>query len=202
MLVAAAFLVTMLGATLPTPLYPLYQQELGFGGLMVTVVFAMYAVGVLAALLVVGRLSDEVGRRAVLLPALGVAAASSLAFLVPHSLAALIVGRLLSGVSQGRSPGSPRPCSSTWPPPGSAPAPGCSPPPSTSSGSVSVRWSPACWPTTRRTRWCCPTCCTSRWSRSRRGRWRGGPGRASRARGPGARAGSAPVSRGGDGRRS
>jgi predicted MFS family arabinose efflux permease len=101
MLVAAAFLVTMLGATLPTPLYPLYQQELGFGGLMVTVVFAMYAVGVLAALLVVGRLSDEVGRRAVLLPALGVAAASSLAFLVPHSLAALFVGRLLSGVSAG-----------------------------------------------------------------------------------------------------
>jgi len=101
LLVAAAFLVTMLGATLPTPLYPLYQQELGFGGLMVTVVFAMYAVGVLAALLVVGRLSDEVGRRAVLLPALGVAAASSLAFLVPHSLAALFVGRLLSGVSAG-----------------------------------------------------------------------------------------------------
>jgi predicted MFS family arabinose efflux permease len=101
MLVAAAFLVTMLGATLPTPLYPIYEQELGFGGLMVTVVFAMYAVGVLAALLVVGRLSDEVGRRAVLLPALGVAAASSLAFLVPHSLAALFVGRLLSGVSAG-----------------------------------------------------------------------------------------------------
>ena len=101
LLVAAAFLVTMLGATLPTPLYPLYQQELGFGGLMVTVVFAMYAVGVLAALLVVGRLSDEVGRRAVLLPGLAVAAASSLVFLVPHSLAALFVGRLLSGVSAG-----------------------------------------------------------------------------------------------------
>ena len=101
LLVAAAFLVTMLGATLPTPLYPIYAQELGFGGLMVTVVFAMYAVGVLAALLVVGRLSDQVGRRAVLLPGLGVAAASSLAFLIPHSLAALFAGRLLSGVSAG-----------------------------------------------------------------------------------------------------
>src|SRR5690242_5744277 len=100
-LVAAAFLVTMLGATLPTPLYPLYQRELGFGGLMVTVVFATYAVGVLAALLVVGRLSDQVGRKAVLLPGLAVAAASSLVFLIPHSLAALFVGRLLSGVSAG-----------------------------------------------------------------------------------------------------
>jgi predicted MFS family arabinose efflux permease len=101
LLVAAAFLVTMLGATLPTPLYPIYERELGFGGLMVTVVFATYAVGVLAALLVVGRLSDQVGRRAVLLPGLAVAAASSLAFLVPHSLTALFVGRLLSGVSAG-----------------------------------------------------------------------------------------------------
>jgi Major Facilitator Superfamily len=100
-LVAAAFFVTMLGATMPTPLYPLYQRELGFGGLMVTVVFATYAVGVLAALLLVGRLSDQIGRKAVLLPGLGVAAASSLVFLIPHSLAALFVGRLLSGVSAG-----------------------------------------------------------------------------------------------------
>jgi len=100
-LVAAAFFVTMLGATMPTPLYPLYQRELGFGGLMVTVVFATYAVGVLAALLLVGRLSDQIGRKAVLLPGLGVAAASSLVFLIPHSLPALFVGRLLSGVSAG-----------------------------------------------------------------------------------------------------
>ena len=100
-LVAAAFFVTMLGATMPTPLYPLYQRELGFGGLMVTVVFATYAVGVLGALLLVGRLSDQVGRKAVLLPGLVVAAVSSLVFLIPHSLAALFVGRLLSGVSAG-----------------------------------------------------------------------------------------------------
>jgi predicted MFS family arabinose efflux permease len=100
-LVAGAFLVTMLGATLPTPLYPIYEQELGFGGLMVTVVFATYAVGVLAALLVVGRLSDQLGRKAVLFPGLAVAAASSLVFLIPHSLPALFAGRLLSGVSAG-----------------------------------------------------------------------------------------------------
>lgn len=100
-LVAAAFLVTMVGTTMPTSLYPIYQRELGFGGLMVTVVFATYAVGVLAALLLVGRLSDQVGRKAVLLPGLGLAAASSLVFLVPHSLVAIFVGRLLSGLSAG-----------------------------------------------------------------------------------------------------
>lgn len=99
--VAAAFYVTMLGATIPTPLYPIYQQELGFDGVMVTVVFAMYAVGVLAALLLVGKLSDQVGRLPVLVPGLVLAAASSLVFLIPHSLAALFVGRVLSGLSAG-----------------------------------------------------------------------------------------------------
>jgi predicted MFS family arabinose efflux permease len=100
-MVAAAFLVTMVGATLPTPLYPIYERELGFGGLMVTVVFATYAVGVLAALLLVGRLSDRIGRKAVLFPGLAVAAVSSLVFVIPHSLPALFAGRLLSGVSAG-----------------------------------------------------------------------------------------------------
>ncbi len=99
--VAGAFLITMLGATLPTPLYPIYEQELGFGGVMVTVIFAAYAVGVTAALLLFGRLSDQVGRRAVLLPGLVLAAVSSAVFLVPDSITALFVGRVLSGLSAG-----------------------------------------------------------------------------------------------------
>lgn len=100
-LVAGAFWVTMLGATMPTPLYPIYHRELGLGSLMVTVVFATYAVGVLAALMLFGRLSDLVGRKPVLLPGLALAAASSLVFLVPNSVPALLVGRLLSGLSAG-----------------------------------------------------------------------------------------------------
>jgi MFS family permease len=56
-LVAFAFAVTMLGTTLPTPLYPLYQQRIGFSGLVTTLVFAVYAAGVIGALLFVGRLS-------------------------------------------------------------------------------------------------------------------------------------------------
>ena len=125
-LVAAAFLVTMVGTTMPTPLYPLYEQELGFGGLMVTVVFATYAVGVLAALLLVGRLSDQVGRKAVLLPGIGVAAASSLVFLIPGSLPALFAGRCCRACRPGCSPGWPRPRSSTSPRRPAAPAQACS----------------------------------------------------------------------------
>ncbi|MDL5155144.1 MFS transporter [Actinomycetospora termitidis] len=98
---ALAFLVTMLGATLPTPLYPLYERELGFGQVVVTLIFATYAVGVAAALLLFGRLSDQLGRRAVLLPGLALAAISSAVFLIPDSVTALFVGRLLSGLSAG-----------------------------------------------------------------------------------------------------
>src|SRR4051812_44111412 len=48
---AAVFAVGMAGMTLPTPLYGLYRAEIGFSELMVTVVFAVYAVGVIGVLL-------------------------------------------------------------------------------------------------------------------------------------------------------
>lgn len=98
---ATAFLVVMLGATLPTPLYPIYEQDLGFGGVVVTLIFAAYAVGVAIALVAFGRMSDQLGRRAILLPGLALAAVSSAVFLVPDSLTALFVGRVLSGLSAG-----------------------------------------------------------------------------------------------------
>ena len=99
--VAYALALTMLGTTLPTPLYALYRDRFGFSELMVTVVFATYAVGVVAALLLAGRLSDEVGRRRVLLPGLAFSAASAIVFLLAGSLAMLLLGRLLSGLSAG-----------------------------------------------------------------------------------------------------
>jgi MFS family permease len=100
-LVAFAFAVTMVGTTLPTPLYPIYERTIGFSGLVVTVVFAAYAAGVIAALLLLGRLSDEVGRRPVLLAGLGLSAASAVLFLAAGDLAALLAGRVLSGLSAG-----------------------------------------------------------------------------------------------------
>lgn len=99
--VAYAFVVTMLGTTMPTPVYPLYEKQFGFSSLIVTVVFATYAIGVIAALLVVGQRSDQVGRRRVLVPGLVIAAASSVVFLVADGLPLLFVGRLLSGLSAG-----------------------------------------------------------------------------------------------------
>lgn len=100
-LTAYAFAVTMLGTTLPTPLYSLYRAKFGFSELMITVIFATYAAGVIAALLLVGRLSDEIGRRPVLLPGLALSALSAVVFLLAQGLAPLLLGRVLSGLSAG-----------------------------------------------------------------------------------------------------
>nr|WP_245984115.1 MFS transporter [Streptomyces tateyamensis] len=98
---AAAFAVCMVGTTLPTPLYGLYQEQIGFSELMVTVVFAVYAFGVIGVLLLVGNVSDAVGRRPVLLCGLAAAAVSAGCFLAEQGLPLLFLGRLLSGLSAG-----------------------------------------------------------------------------------------------------
>ncbi len=98
---AAVFAVGMAGTTLPTPLYGLYRQQIGFSELMVTVVFAVYALGVIATLLVAGDFSDVLGRRPVLLVAVGLSVLSAVCFLSEEGLPLLFVGRLLSGAAAG-----------------------------------------------------------------------------------------------------
>ncbi|HEY1776259.1 MAG TPA: MFS transporter [Solirubrobacteraceae bacterium] len=100
---AAAFglAVAMLGTTLPTPLYGLYRQHFGFSELMITVIFATYAAGVIASLLLFGTLSDQIGRRRLLLPGLMLSALSAVCFLTASGLPLLLAGRVLSGLSAG-----------------------------------------------------------------------------------------------------
>jgi MFS family permease len=99
--IAFALAVAMLGTTLPTPLYGLYRDRFGFSELVITVIFAAYAAGVIASLLLFGHLSDQIGRRRVLLPGLALSALSAIAFLLAHGLALLLVARILSGLSAG-----------------------------------------------------------------------------------------------------
>ncbi|MGA9873752.1 MAG: MFS transporter [Rhodococcus sp. (in: high G+C Gram-positive bacteria)] len=96
-----AFAVAMLGTTMPTPIYSLYQDEFGFSVLVITVIFAAYAVGVLFALLAFGRWSDSLGRRPLLLAGVALGIASALVFISAESLTALLFGRVLSGLSAG-----------------------------------------------------------------------------------------------------
>ncbi len=100
-LIAYAFAVTMLGTTLPTPLYVIYQAQWHFATSLITLIFATYAVGVLAALLAAGRSSDQVGRRPVLAAAIGLSIASAVTFILAPSVGWLFAGRLLSGLSAG-----------------------------------------------------------------------------------------------------
>src|SRR5581483_412022 len=91
----------MVGTTLPTPLYVIYQQRWHFSSGVVTLIFATYAAGVLAALLLLGSASDRVGRRPVLLLTLGLSAASTIVFIAAAGTGWLFPGRLLSGFSAG-----------------------------------------------------------------------------------------------------
>ncbi|MGZ3602856.1 MAG: MFS transporter [Ktedonobacterales bacterium] len=101
LLLATVFIAGMLGATLPTPLYVLYQSEYHFTSAVITVIFGMYAVGVLVALLFLGHASDHFGRRPVLAAALGAAFASTLLFVFAQNVPMLLAGRFLSGICAG-----------------------------------------------------------------------------------------------------
>jgi hypothetical protein len=100
-MIALAFLTSMAFSTVPAPLYPLYQARSGFSTFMITVIFAAYAVGVVSSLVLAGHVSDWVGRKKVLIPALCLELVAAAIFLTAPSLPLLIVARLVSGLGVG-----------------------------------------------------------------------------------------------------
>ena len=101
--VAFAFLALTAFATAPSALYGIYAQQEHLAPITLTIVYAVYAVGVVASLLLAGHVSDVYGRRTVLIPGLLVASVASVVFLAWPSLAGLLVARLLTGVALGAS---------------------------------------------------------------------------------------------------
>ncbi|MFK4244480.1 MFS transporter [Micromonospora chokoriensis] len=99
--IALAFLTAMAFCTVPAPLYPLYMARDGFSTFMGTVVFAVYAVGVVISLLLAGHVSDWVGRKKILIPALVLELVAAALFLGDPSLPVLLVARLVSGLGIG-----------------------------------------------------------------------------------------------------
>ena len=104
-IVAVALAVMFVGAIMPTPLYPLYQRAFGFSGITLTLVYAVYVLGNLVALLFFGRLADQVGRRSAILPAIAIGIASTVVFAAASGTASLFVARALSGFSTGLGAG-------------------------------------------------------------------------------------------------
>ena len=98
----AVVIATLLGASAaPTPLYEVYQSNWGFSSLQSTLVFGIYAVSLLLALLTVGSLSDYVGRRPVLITALVVEAASMIMFATAEGIGLLLFARVVQGFATG-----------------------------------------------------------------------------------------------------
>ncbi|MDQ0771843.1 MFS family permease [Streptomyces aurantiacus] len=98
---AVVFVLFMAASSAPSPLYVVYQQRWDFSATTLTTVFAVYVLGMIAALLVLGALSDHLGRRPVLLAAIALEAASMAVFLVADSVSLLLVARLVQGVATG-----------------------------------------------------------------------------------------------------
>lgn len=99
--VAAIVVLFLAASSAPTPLYVVYQQMWGFTPTVLTVVFAIYVFGLLASLLIIGALSDHVGRRPVLAAAIALEIVALVLFLVAGDVVVLSVARLLQGVATG-----------------------------------------------------------------------------------------------------
>ncbi|WP_347957407.1 MFS transporter [Gordonia aichiensis] len=101
-LLLLSLLALALGCSgLPSPLYPIYQEQWDMSPLTVTVVFAVYAIGALGSALTVGPISDAVGRKPVLITALVSILTGLVLFLIATSAWQLILARFLHGMAIG-----------------------------------------------------------------------------------------------------
>jgi MFS family permease len=100
-LAVGAVVAMMVGASAPSPFYPVLQQQIGFSAATMTTIFAVYAVALLVTLLVAGSLSDHLGRRPVISIGFLVLAASMVAFWHADTVTVLVVARVVQGVAAG-----------------------------------------------------------------------------------------------------
>ena len=100
-LAASVIGLGLFASVTPTPLYHAYSELWHFSPLTLTLVYATYAFGVLASLLLAGGVSDDVGRRPVLLVSLGGLIGATVLFLVADSAAWLFAARAIQGVATG-----------------------------------------------------------------------------------------------------
>ncbi|MFD9006199.1 MFS transporter [Streptomyces sp. NPDC059582] len=104
-LLTVTLFALFVAASAPSPLYVVYQHRWGFSPTVLTTIFAVYALALLIALLIVGGLSDYIGRRPVLAVALIVEAASMAVFLTADGVGLLLVARILQGLATGAATG-------------------------------------------------------------------------------------------------
>src|SRR3954470_637816 len=103
-LVAAVIGLALFASGTPSPLYATYRELWGFSSVVLTLVYATYAFGVLAALILAGRISDQWGRRPVLLVALATLLVTTVLFMLAGSVVWLFAARGLQGLPTGAGP--------------------------------------------------------------------------------------------------
>jgi predicted MFS family arabinose efflux permease len=103
--IASIITVAFMGSVIVTPLYPLYQRKFGFSEITLTLIYAVYVVGNVAALLAFGQISDQVGRKRVALPAIVLAALSAVLFMTATGTLFLFLARMLIGFAVGVASG-------------------------------------------------------------------------------------------------
>ncbi|WP_225729989.1 MULTISPECIES: MFS transporter [unclassified Nocardia] len=103
--IAYTLLILLAGTNIPTPLYRGYAREFGFSPLVLTLIFAAYVGALIPSLVLCGPLSDAIGRRRVLLPALALAALGSVLFALATSTGWLFAARILQGIAVGAASG-------------------------------------------------------------------------------------------------
>lgn len=99
--VAFALLIVMASATLPSPLYGIYRLRDHLSAFMVTVIYAIYAAGTIAALLSVRFIAARAGRRGVMLGAVATMMAAAGLLAAWKALPGLLLGRFITGVAVG-----------------------------------------------------------------------------------------------------
>ena len=99
--ITAIFVTFMAASSAPSPLYVVYQQQWGFSAITLTVVFAVYVFGLIGSLLVLGALSDYIGRRPVLAAAIALELVALVLFITAGDVTVLLIARLLQGIATG-----------------------------------------------------------------------------------------------------
>jgi MFS family permease len=99
--IAYAYLAVMAFSAAPSPLFAIYRQQEGFSALTITFIYAVFAVGVVVSLFLVGHLSDWHGRRRILAPAVALSLVSGIVLVSSTHLGLLVVARVLNGLSVG-----------------------------------------------------------------------------------------------------
>lgn len=101
LIVAAAIFLTTHAANLQIPLYNIYAQNAGFGGGISAIAFSTYIAGLLPTLILLGGISDRIGRKLVILVSLTCAGVATVLMILSPTIYTLFVSRILQGISVG-----------------------------------------------------------------------------------------------------